>query len=106
MNNSSISQTVMRRVHRIHVLRTIAAPVFGVVVFLVALWGIGREVWVAKVFENMPSLANVPAVVSFSFHAFLATDLFVQILSIVVIGSLIMLARSFASVLSGIFRPA
>lgn len=86
----------MRRVRIIHSVR-IAAPVLAASVLLaLALWGIGREVWVAKVLENMPSYADVPGVLGFLSGAFLHTELAVQVLSILVLGALLWLARSFA----------
>lgn len=89
----------MRRVHRIYALRTLSS--FGVAFASLALvlWGIGREVWVAKVFENMPSLTNVPAMLSFGIGAFVHTDLFVQILSIAVVAATVWCARECARVL-------
>lgn len=104
--SNSISHTVMRRVRMIHAFRTLAPLVGGAGVFLIAVWGIGREVWVAKVFENMPTLSDVPAVLSFYARAFLATDLFVQLLSILAAGALIALARSFARMVPYVFRTA
>lgn len=52
---TNIEKNVMRRVHTIHVFRPIVSMgVLSVVVLALALWGIGREVWVAKVFTNGP----------------------------------------------------
>lgn len=94
--NSSISRTVMRRVRIMHATRTFA-PVFGAgVLFMLAAWEIGREVWVAKVFENMPSFADVPAVLNFVGNAFVHTEAVVQILFILALGALVWLAHSFA----------
>ncbi len=98
--DSSISYTVMKRVRRIHAMRSLVAPAASLVALALALWGIGREVWVAKVLENMPSLADVPHVVAFFASAFLATDLFVQSLSIVALAALIWLARGIAKSLA------
>lgn len=93
---SSISYTVMRRVARIHLMRRAASALGAVSVFLVALWGVGREVWVAKVFENMPSIADVPAVALFFLRAFEGTDLAVQVLVIVALAALVWFARALA----------
>ncbi len=79
----------MRRVHAIHMTRLLAAPVTAAAVFLAALWGIGRAVWVAKVFENMPAVSNIPAVASFYFHAFLATGVLEQALLLVATAALL-----------------
>ncbi|MDP3402330.1 MAG: hypothetical protein Q8S35_00015 [bacterium] len=94
--NSSVSRTVMRRVRILYGIRA-ATPVFAAsFLFVLALWGIGREVWVAKVFENMSSYADAPGMLSFLTSAFLNTDIVVQALSILALGALIWLARSFA----------
>lgn len=97
--NSSISRTVMRRVRAMHTIRTYA-PIAGAgILFIVALGGIGREVWVAKVFENMPSYADLPGVLSFFSGAFLHTELVVQVLLILALGALVWLARSLALII-------
>ena len=61
-------------------MRLLWVPLSAALVFLAALWGIGRAVWVAKVFENMPALSDVPAVLAFYFHAFLGTGALEQAL--------------------------
>ena len=56
---SDLEKNVMRRVHRIRVLRLIiSGAVFALTATLLALYGIGREVWVARVFENGPQDAR------------------------------------------------
>ncbi|HEY0948466.1 MAG TPA: hypothetical protein VGE53_03245 [Candidatus Paceibacterota bacterium] len=79
----------MRRVRTIHAMRLVAAPVAAAAVFLTALWGVGRAVWVAKVFENMPALSDLPAVSSFYFHAFLGTGILEQALLLTATAALI-----------------
>ncbi|MES2668406.1 MAG: hypothetical protein V4644_01795 [Patescibacteria group bacterium] len=96
MTDTTISRIVMKRVHRIHAIRMAAAPLGGAIVFLIALWSIGREVWVAKVFENMPALLDVPAVLGFYTSAFLGTDLLVQACSVSAAASLIWIASELA----------
>lgn len=93
--NTTISRTVMRRVHVIHGMRVSAPIVAASFLFVLALWGIGREVWVAKVFENMPSYANLPGVLSFFSNAFLHTEIAVQVLSILALGAFVWLAQRF-----------
>lgn len=95
-DSSSISYTVMRRVRAIHLLRAISSVAMSVALLALALWSIGREVWVAKVFANMPSLADVPATLAFLSAAFLHTELFVQILSVIVLGATVWTARELA----------
>lgn len=86
---SPISHSVMRRVHVIHAVRTHSSTVFAAIVAIFAVWGIGREVWVARVFENMPALTDLPAVFAFYASAFIATDIIVQSLSIAAGGAVV-----------------
>ena len=106
-DNSSISHTVMRRVRRIYLLRTaIPALCLSGLVFALSLLAIGREVWVAKILANMPSVADVPAVLRFLASAFAHTDLAVQVLVVVATGALVWLARAFARLLAATGRYA
>lgn len=99
--NTSISHTVMRRVRIMHAIRTYA-PIFGAaVLFVFALGAVGREVWVAKVFENMPSYADLPGVLGFFSGAFFHTELMVQVLLILALGALVWLAHGLALRIGG-----
>ena len=92
MNQSRIQQNVMRRVRTIHTLRPlVSTTAFSAFLFLGALWGIGREVWVARVFENMPSLSDAAALSRFALSAFLHTDFLVQALSVLAIAAFVWL---------------
>lgn len=97
--NSSISHTVMRRVRAIHLLRAVSSVAMSAALLALALYTLGREVWVAKVFANMPSLVDVPATLSFFANAFLRTDLLVQILSIIVLATAVWLFQRLAAAL-------
>jgi hypothetical protein len=94
-NQSNIERVVMRRVHIIRVLRLIVSNgALAALVCTIALWGIGREVWVARVFQNAPSnLANLP---NFYLAAFGHTHLIVQALTLLTLASLVYLAREIA----------
>lgn len=94
--NSNILHTVMRRVSIIHFARTLAPGGVAIVFFGAALWGIGREVWVARVLENMPSVWNLPEVLSFLAGAFLHTEFLVQVFLIIAVAALVWAGRSFA----------
>jgi len=94
--NSSISRTVMRRVRIMHAVHTFAPMFVASLLFMAAVWELGREVWVAKVFENMPSFADVPATLNFFADAFVNTEVVVQIFSILALATLVWLAHSFA----------
>ena len=91
--NSKIKQNVMRRVHAVHTMRLIRDIGFSLVVFTGSVYAIGREVWVARIFQNMPSPSDIPAALSFFFSAFLGTHLIVQATILVCALSLVWLAR-------------
>lgn len=101
-NHSDIERIVMQRVHLIRALRfAISSGVLSTLLSFFALWGIGKEVWVARVFENAPKhFSDLP---SFYWSAFMATDLAVQALVVLLGGALIYtlleLTRSLSSVL-------
>jgi hypothetical protein len=92
--NSNIERIVMRRVNTIHALRPfVSGGALALVVFVFALWGIGREVWVAHVFQNAPSIADVSASVSFWIAAFSDTRAPVQALSVAAFAALVWFFR-------------
>ncbi len=93
-NQSNIEQVVMRRVRLIRILALVISTVtLAVLATIAALWSIGREVWVAHVFENMPSVGNIGALSDFWVSAFLNTHLIVQILTVLALASLLFLVR-------------
>lgn len=96
-NISNIERVVMRRVRRMRVLRILFSNVMlAGFVLVLALWGIGREVWVARVLQNSPK--NIAALPSFYFSAFDHTRLVVQALTLLTVASLIYFARETARV--------
>lgn len=109
MNNimneqSNIERIVMRRVLLIRILRlVISTAVLAVLTTIAALWGIGKEVWVARVFENAPhNIGNLP---NFYFAAFMHTHLIVQILTLLTLASLIYLAWETVRLIAHILTP-
>ncbi len=91
-NQSAIERTVMRRVHLIRILQLVISTIVLVVLaFTAALWGIGREVWVARVFENAPT--GFGPLLTFYLAAFLHTRLIVQALIVLTLLSLLFLVR-------------
>ena len=95
--NSALKKSVMLRVRTVHATRRIFSnTTLSVAVFVLALWGIGREVWVARVFHNAPSLTNVVAAAHFFLYAFLDTRHIVQVLTIVALGALVWLGYQLA----------
>ena len=92
-DQSNIERAVMRRVHIIRILWLILSTVtLAIITLLFALWGIGKEVWVAKVFQNAPDdFTHLP---NFFVSAFGHTRFVVQILAILTFTSFIYLVRA------------
>lgn len=105
MNNAmndtqtNIERIVMQRVHLIRALRfAISGGLLSTLVSVLALWGIGREVWVAHVLQNAPgNPADLPR---FYFAAFEHTRLVVQVLIIVTLAALFFVGREISRALT------
>lgn len=98
-NETSIERIVMRRVRLIRVLRLIISTVvLAVLTSVAALWGIGREVWVARVLENAPQ--NSMDLPNFYIAAFLHTHFIVQVLTVLTLGSFCYLLVELARLIS------
>jgi len=98
-NISNIERVVMQRVHLIRALRfAISSSVLSMLILGLALWGIGREVWVARVFENAPT--NFTDTVRFYLYALGHTRFIVQALVFLTFGSLAYTAREVVRALS------
>ena len=103
-DQSSIERIVMRRVHLIRVLKLIISTVvLAVLTFIAALWGIGREVWVARVFENAPP--NLDDLPNFYIAAFTHTTLIVQALTLLTLASIIYLAVEIMRLIVDVVKP-
>jgi hypothetical protein len=90
--NTDIERIVMQRVHRIAVLRMIiSGAVFAVTLVLLGLYTIGREVWVARVFENGPQ--DPMGHLLYFIYAFEHTRFVVQALVVICVLSFLYLAR-------------
>ncbi len=99
--HSSIHTNVMHRVRTIHTLRPLLSEaMLAFVLFAVALYGIGREVWVAKIIANMPSATNVAALTRFMVAAFLNTHFIVQALTVLALAAFVWLAHEMARTLT------
>jgi hypothetical protein len=104
-NGTDIERVVMRRVRLIRVLRlVISTAVLAVLTFFAALWGIGREVWVARVFENAPP--NIEDLPNFYIAAFIHTHLIVQVLVLLTLASALYLAIETARLIVDVVKPA
>lgn len=89
-----ISHIVIQRVRTIHAIRPLLGRgALALVIFVAALYGIGQEVFVAKVIENMPSVSDMGALARFVTAAFLNTAFLVQALVIASLLSVGLLIR-------------
>lgn len=104
MNNamtdqSNIERIVMQRVHLIRALRfAISSGTLSFLVSLIALWGLGREVWVGRVLQNAP--ANVFDLPRFYLAAFMHTHFIVQVLIVLILTALLFVAREISRALA------
>lgn len=106
-NQSNIERIVMRRVRLIRILAlVISTATLAVLTTIVALWGIGREVWVTQVFENMPQISDTGTFMSFWLSAFLGTQFIVQVLTVLTLISLLFLLLETVRFLVSYFTPA
>ncbi len=104
---SNIERVVMRRVHSIRLLRLIVSTgTLSVLVGVLSLWGIGREVWVAQVFQNMPHSGDVISVIRFCLSAFGHTRFAVQALTLLTVLSTVYFVRECSRLFSRTLTPA
>ncbi|OGG92716.1 hypothetical protein A2609_01275 [Candidatus Kaiserbacteria bacterium RIFOXYD1_FULL_47_14] len=104
---TDIEKNVMRRVRLIRILGLIISTiVLAIATFVFALWGIGKEVWVARVFQNMPQSGDFTEIVRFYISAFGHTRFIVQALAVFTFVSFIYLARETIRALSSFFTHA
>ncbi len=93
--SSSISSTVMRRVHVVHAVRPfLSGTALGSLLFLLAVWGIGREVWVSHVVQNLEQV-GFASTINFLVSAFLNTRFIVQALTLIAAGALVYTVSDF-----------
>lgn len=103
-NETPIERIVMRRIHLIRVLRLIISTVvLAILSFVAALWGIGKEVWVARILENAPR--DFAGLLHFYIVAFLHTHIIVQMLTVLTLGSFLYLIVELARLVSDFFAP-
>jgi hypothetical protein len=94
----NLNTRIMRRVYAIWMLRKATSPrVVKLLILLTAVWQIKDRVFVSKVIENMPSLADIQATYGFFSSAMMHTQLTVQ-LSIIASGLFaLLLLRDFVN---------
>ena len=103
-DQSSIERTVMHRVQRMYILRYVFSGVTAsCLLLLLTLYGIGRAVWVARVFENAPQ--DFAAALQFYLAAFSQTELIVQALTLLTLLSAFYLARATARIIASALNP-
>ena len=101
---SNMERVVMRRVRLLRILGLIISTgMLAALTLVAALWGVGKEVWVARVFENMPHMSNFIAFSRFWFATFIHTRLIVQVSTVLTLTSAVYLVRECARALSSIF---
>ena len=104
---SNIEKNVMRRVHIIHTLRPIISfGALSALLAILALMGIGREVWVARVFENMLHTGDFATLSRFWLVAFENTRMTVQALTLLTLASVVYFAREATRVATAVLTPA
>lgn len=98
--HSDIERIVMRRVRLIRILGLIISTgVFASLTLFFALMGVGKEVWVARVFQNAPAdFADLP---NFFIAAFMNTRFIVQALAVLTLVSFAYLLRETARFVAG-----
>ncbi len=107
MTNSRIKSVVLRRVRFMHRVRPfVSGTALALALVLVSVYSISREVWVARVIENMPSPANVAAFWRFVEIAFLNTSFAVQVLSVFLIAGTVWVTRDLARTIEQNLRYA
>ena len=95
--NSRIKEVVLRRARFVHTVRPlISGTLLALLLVAASVYSIGREVWIARVIENMPSPANIAAFWRFVEVAFLNTSFVVQVLSVLLVAGTIWVARDVA----------
>ena len=107
MNNTQtdIERIVMRRVHLIRILKlVISTAVLAGLTLVAALWGIGKEVWVARIFQNAPT--EPENLFAFYLTAFTHTRILVQALTVLTLASCAFLARETIRLTLSIFVPS
>jgi hypothetical protein len=106
-STSTISHTVMRRVRIIHTMRPIlSGAAIASVLLVLALWGIGREVWVAHVVQNLELSAQAGHLLAFLAAAFANTRFVVQVLTLSALAALTYVCAEFIRTLRTIARFA
>lgn len=101
-NQSTIEKNVMRRVHIMRILGLIISTVvLALLTLVLALYGIGREVWVALVFANGPQ--DFIGHAFYLLYALIHTRFIVQALALISFVALLYLIRETYRTLTSFF---
>ena len=96
-----IKSEIMLRVRFLYVLKKMARPfALEVGMLAVVLFGVGRLVFVAKVFENAPDVSRVYDFAMFFVRAFANTETLVQVLVLGTVCAVIFALKDFARTVS------
>lgn len=77
---SYLKTRTMRRVYAIWMLRKVTSPrVVKSMILLASIWQFKENVFVSRVFENMPSVGDVWATYNFFYSAMIHTQFVVQV---------------------------
>ena len=74
----------MRSIYTVHILKRVMQPMLikgGALAGL--LWSLGALVWVARIFENLPS--DLLGAARYMLHAFIQTEVLVQLVSVAIV---------------------
>ncbi|MEK7066026.1 MAG: hypothetical protein AAB965_00450 [Patescibacteria group bacterium] len=94
--SANIKTRIMRRVYTIWALRLATSPrVVKFLILVASVWQFKENVFVSKVFENMPSVLDAPATYNFFSSALMHTQLIVQTSVLAVAVFSLLLLRDF-----------
>jgi|CXWL01.1.fsa_nt_gi hypothetical protein len=94
MSNRTTQQIVMGRVRTIYAVRPFLSNVaLSSYILLGSLFGIGKQVFVAQVFHNVPSGSSFLRIGDFFISAFANTTALVQALSFIVLVAFVFVSR-------------
>ncbi|HQU07507.1 MAG: hypothetical protein B7X04_00270 [Parcubacteria group bacterium 21-54-25] len=104
--DSLVKKRIMRRIQIIHAFQSlVSGEALATALFAVSFVGIAHEVALAHVFANMPNISHLYAFDQFWLLAFEHTRRIVQALTIMAVGSALVLARAMARLVMPELRP-
>ena len=99
--SSQLKKEIMLRVRFVHLVKRALQPfAIKMVVAVAALFAVGRMVFVAKVFENAPSVSQVSEFSTFFVRAFTHTEFAVQAVILAITIAVVLALRDVAKTIS------